>query len=498
MSSHLSSPMPRVRSPVASPASWNPLNDQSTLESRMTHDVSEIVDIIHDSEAKKFRLGVLLILVAVVSWVIGLELVNAVLKDGSYQKPLLFTYISGGCFALNLVPDIIRVFNRTPVPEPVEKDEDDPVPLTRVEFVVLSVQVAVIYFLYNACVLSCLKYTSASNQTVLASTTSIFTLLIGCFLRIDSFSVSKVVCTAVSFLGVLLVNFSESKGEASDGDNKFVPKNPKLGNTLAIAGALMYAFYLIIMKVKVGTGNRCTNERQLFGLVGVATLVLGAPVLYVADIYGYETFEFPPPNAITLLSIFINGVFSYISDFSTILASLLTSPLITSLSLTSCVPVTIFIDYMVLYFTGGSGSTTSTSRQVMYVTGILSILTSVVLINLTTTTENEFIENVIGESLEEGIKNDEILSPMLSPLLTARPHTLSNFSSPLLPMRRETTKKVSHLNLEGEGLINKNHNATLYTVDSRLEDDENERSNIVIYGGNNHIYHIKHVDSGSG
>lgn len=482
----MSSPFqtPLIKSPVLR-------GDDVALDSQLAEDPSDIVDIIHDSEAKKFRLGVLLIIVAIVTWMIGLELVNIVLKDDTYQKPILFAYITGSCFSLNLIPEVVFFFKPRPIYE--SKYDNEPVQLSKREVLVLSFQISVIYLLYNMAALSCLKYTSASNQTVLSSTTSIFTLIIGSYLKIDSFSVRKVICTCVSFIGVLLVNFSQSKSTHTDETNHLVPKNPRLGNFLAICGALMYAFYLIIMKVKCGTGDKTTNERRLFGFVGIFTMIIGIPVLYLADVYGIEEFQFPPPKTSILVLILVNGVFSFISDFVTILALLLTSPLITSLCLTSSVPITIFIDFLVLHLSGGSKSNSPVSTRVMYFTGISSILVSVILINLNSSTENELIEQVIEETLEQSIRNDEVLSPVLSPILSARPHSSSNFGSPLIAFKKDSHKHVTNLSLEGEHLINRNH-SNLYTVDADDHQDLN-RSNLLVYGGNNHVYHVKHISN---
>ncbi|CAH6723129.1 hypothetical protein CLIB1444_13S01002 [[Candida] jaroonii] len=471
-----------MNSPLRSPILRG---DDTHIDSQLVHDASEIIDIIHERETRNFRLGVVLIVVAVLTWIIGLELVNSVLKDDSYQKPMMFALITGSCFSLNLIPDIINFFKPKEI-IPQEKFDNDPLPLNKVEVFWLSFQIAVIYLVYNICALSGLKYTSASNQTVLSSTTSIFTLFIGYFLNTDAFTLKKIICTLVSFSGVLLVNFSETKSFNGDNDNKFIPKNPKLGNMLSVMGALMYAFYLIIMKVKLGNANRTTNETRLFGFMGLITIVLSGPVLFILDYYGIEKFQFPPPNNTVLLVVVANGVLSYVSDFVTILASLLTSPLITSLSLTSSIPITIFIDLIILHITGGKSN--GSKNLLLYISGIVSILVSVVLINLNSTTELELIEQSIDKTLDEAIRNDEMLSPVLSPILSSRPH--SRFSSPLLPTRRDPIHKPSKLNLEGDQLINRNH-SHLYTVPNEEEDDSPQ---MIVYGGNNHVYHVKHID----
>lgn len=448
--------------------------------SKLVNDASEVVEIIQDRETRNFKLGIGLIVIAILSWVIGLELVNGVLKDDIYQKPLMFACISGSFFALNLIPDVVNFRKALTEPESLNDSAlDQTIPLSLREEFILGGQIAIIYLLYNVAALLALQYTSASDETVLTSTTSIFTLIIGSFLKTDTLSVKKIVCVLISFSGVLLVNFSDLKSMNSDDDNKYVPKNPGLGNTLTLLGALMYAFYLTIMKVKVGVTNRRTNERRLFGFVGVFTIIMAPFLLWLAHYLRWEEFVFPPPNNTILYVVLINGLFSYISDFTTILALLLTSPLITSLSLTSSIPITIFIDYAVLYFTETNHQ--NTKNLTFYIIGICSILLSVVLININSTTENELIDEAIENALTDAIKNDEALSPLLSPIIHSRPP--SAYSSPLLLFKRDGLKP-SKFNLEGEALVNRNHRE-LYTV----RDDR-----IMVYGGDNHVYHVKHID----
>lgn len=503
----------------------SPLTRGISIETLLSHNGSEIIDAIQQNEVNNFRLGLFFLFIAITTWIIGLEVVSSVLKGDTYQKPVLCAYLAGSCFTFNLIPEFfqgiktvftvgLRGFNFTPgneenVIDDESDDENDdesqkvdhleaPIPLTTREIIKLSFQISIIYFVYNIFGLSALKYTSVSNLTVLSSTTSIFTLVVGRLLHIDSFSIKKVFCIVSSFTGILLINISDAKiGANEGGDNKYIPKNPLFGNILAICAASMYAFYLIIMKVSCGTGERATDERKLFGYVGLFSLILGIPIIYISNITGFEPFEFPPPNNTILIMVLTNAFFTYISDYFTILALLLTTPLITSLTLTSAVPITIFIDYLILKFSGDSSSGTSTT----YFIGIISILVSVVLININASTENELIESTIDDTLNRAISHDEALSPVLSPMLTSKPY--SRLSSPFLPFssnnKDRVPKNITSFNLEGENLINNNHSSNLYTVSNSNNDDNNENSNhkkptIVVYGGEGHSYRIKHLD----
>lgn len=510
------------------------------IDVQVTENAEDIVQIIQDNETRNFQVGVVLIVVAVASWVIGLELVNGVLKGDEYKKPYMFAWITGSCFMLNFTPDLIiyiksffvgellllLLLSASPVytasetdallgETSVEKLDDSPIELTSYEVQTLAFQIALIYLFYNVFVMIALQFTSAGNATVLGSTTSVFTLVLGSMLNIDRFSVKKVICIFISLSGVFLINWSES-GKASHGGNngKYAPSNPILGNSLAILGAFMYAIYLIVMKIKCGTGNKTTNERVLFAWVGVYTFILGIPLLIFVHIQGIEEFQFPPPSNEILFLVLINGVFSVISDFSTILAMLLTSPLVVSLSLTSAIPITIFVDYIIKVLNGGNGGGDGTNF--IYFLGIASILTSVVLINVNLTTENELINDVIEEALEEAIRVDEVLSPMLSPLLSPKSPfstnpqsasqsalvrgvnflTVLNSFSPKPAASTASTASAAgpipgfelpHSQIGGFDSISA-------TTDLEANSDNGK---FIIFGGENHQYHLKNVSKGN-
>ncbi|CAK7901073.1 hypothetical protein CAAN1_06S02344 [[Candida] anglica] len=522
---------------------------QLHIDAQITDTAEDIVQIINDNETKNFQLGVILIVVAIGSWIIGLELVNSVLKGDDYKKPCLFAWITGSCFMLNLLPDIFEFvkskWSKSEVPLPnspeatpllspgsasgstnnvvpktaLEKslipDAETPVELTRSEVFSLAAEIAVIYLMYNIFVMFALQFTSASNQTVLGSTTSIFTLFIGRFLNIDKITAKKLICIFVSLGGVFFINWSESgKANGPNDGSKYSPKNPLFGNFLAILGALMYALYLIIMKVRCGTGNKTTNERRLFGFVGIFTFFIGIPLLIIADWQGIEKFEFPPPSNDILISILINGVFSVISDYTTILAMLLTSPLVTSLSLTSAIPITILLDFIILHLSGKGGSGGNEgSDQFMYFFGIGCILVSVVLVNVNITSENELIHEFIDDALEEAIRDDEVLSPVLSPLLSPKaPLATSPFISNSEILQRHAPGitlstliqsfspkiAVSSTNENGPsqgGLpsfqLPQNQNPE-FGIDSPTSDGK-----LLVYGGENHHYHVRNVYANS-
>lgn len=497
---------------------------QNKLMTQVTSDPHEIIEIINNKEKENYKLGILLIIVAVGAWIIGLELVNAVLKGDEYRKPFMFSFITGSCFTLNFLPEIVNFFRKklnNPLPANKTEDEDSfefSEQLTRKEVLILAAQISFIYNLYNISVMLSLQYTSASNQTVLGTVSSIFTLFIGIYLRIDifSFSFKKLVCIMVSITGVFLINYSDGKRDKNS-ESRFQPKNPLLGNCLALAGAFLYAAYLLWMKAKCGMGKRSTNERQLFGFVGLFSMMYSIPLLCLVHYLKLETFEFPPPSRDILVAILINGIFSVISDYSAIIAMLLTSPLVTTLSLTSAIPITIFIDYILMAFSEDGKPNTSS----IYYLGIASIITSVILININITSESELIEEVIDSVLEELIRDDELLSPILSPLLVRSPTSIS-FNSPyfqpkkigkqlhnltlspnskLIPKQLPLNESGFNLNQtsqtsEEAPLYNRNHPSELYTLNEPIHQEaDSDNTKLIVFSKAKHQYHITTLDS---
>ncbi|CAK9441295.1 uncharacterized protein LODBEIA_P51640 [Lodderomyces beijingensis] len=524
--------------PVQSPLSYSgspiSIRDTPLLSSVISNDPSAIVDFIQRQERRNYRVGITLLVVSVVTWVTGLELVNGVLKTSDYRKPVLFAIITGSCFLVNFLPDLLlipQLFKRkkqaheTGEIEPLltkreEKEAQNEEEMTGAQVATLAFYIAVIYFTYNLLVMEALQYTSASNQTVIGSTTAVFTLLMGCALNTERFSLKKAICVCFSCLGVFLVNTTARK---SDGEGKFEPKDPKLGNTLALAGAFLYACYLLVMRIKCGgSSGKTTNERRLFGYVGVITILMGIPILIAADFFGVETFELPPPSERSTIftSVFINGVFSVISDFTSILAMLLTSPLVVSLTLTSSIPITIFVDYMILIWTGEPIHSTS----FVYVLGILCILVAVLMVNLNSSATDEMIDDVIEDALGNAITHDQVLSPILSPLLERPSLSMKPFlvKSPLWQQQQQeattttsssSSSKMSVLhsppatrvdipripmfnlneNDESPPTHNRNHHPKLYESPSSYQSNP-QLPSFVVTSGNNHRYRIELKD----
>lgn len=340
--------------------------------------------------SQKWVLGLVNLAAVIVFWVLSSFLVNDLFETDTYRKPFLITWVNTLCFALYLIPylryrnlsvagflDILRqdyqksAYSRLhdPEAEVLEMPEygsstddvamiqdlegpanDQEVPVY--ETVMLSLQFVILWFTANLVTNSSLSYTSVASQTILSSTSSFFTLLVGYLYRIEKINLNKVVGIMLSFTGVLIVTRLDSAGQGN------VPSdsNPLTvlgGNALALVGALVYGVYTILLKHKITVPNSSTartlDTHLFFGFVGLFCLFFLWPVIFVLHYLGAETFELPLSRYVVLL-LAGNAFITFVSDFCWCKAVLLTSPLTVTVGLSLTIPLAMVGDWIIKGF----------------------------------------------------------------------------------------------------------------------------------------------------
>jgi len=122
-----------------------------------------------------------------------------------------------------------------------------------------------------------------------------------------------------SFSGVVLVSLSDSTQTAAHGDAPVVPDtisevrgfvrddkypNPLFGDFLALSGALFFAAYVILFKVRVRQESR-VDMQLFFGFVGLCTMLFLWPIGLILHLTGVETFELPSDRR-TIIGLLVN------------------------------------------------------------------------------------------------------------------------------------------------------------------------------------------------
>lgn len=220
--------------------------------------------------------------------------------------------------------------------------------LTIQETAKLALEFCMLWFLANYFAAACLEYTTVASSTILASTSSIWTLLCGSFLRVERFTLRKFIGVCASLAGVALISTIDVSGETDENRGSFPHKTPRelaIGDVMAFVSAALYGFYTVFMKKRIGDESR-VNMPLFFGLVGLSNVLLLWPGFIILHLTGIETFELPPTGRI-LTIVLVNSASSLVSDFSWAYAMLLTSPLIVTVGLSLTIPLSL-VGQMVL------------------------------------------------------------------------------------------------------------------------------------------------------
>jgi len=337
-------------------------------------------------------LGIFLLLMTVVLWTGSNFLASYIFADDSYSKPYFVTYINTSFFALSLPPIFFRIAHQdgysnikdamleywhngmssyrriTSRSKSQAEDEalypnlssgtrllvdedgpdhqdsvDEPEGvLTVAETAKLSLEFCLLWFIANYFMGACLKYTSVASSTILTSTSSIWTLVFGALVRVERFSLRKLLGVLASLAGIILISSVDLSGDNDENRGDFPHKSQQdiaIGDAMAFFSAIMYGVYTVVMKKRIGNEDR-VNMPLFFGLVGLFNVVFLWPGFFILHFTGVETFEFPPTGKIWAI-VLINSLSSFISDFCWAYAMLLTTPLVVTVGLSLTIPLSL-------------------------------------------------------------------------------------------------------------------------------------------------------------
>ncbi|ORY15321.1 hypothetical protein BCR34DRAFT_444829, partial [Clohesyomyces aquaticus] len=359
----------------------------------------------------RHTVGIGLLLATVFLWTTSNFLASTIFADDSYSKPYLVTYVNTAFFIIPLIPMLLKhawddrsnVAQRQPLLSNLRDllqrrvgrykllrdhessassisskaserergespaaaqlllgDESNAsqdltasmlIPqegLTLAETVKLSLEFCLLWFCANYFAAACLEYTTVASSTILASTSSIWTLLCGSLLRVERFTLRKFLGVMASLAGIALISSIDVSGDTDENRGSFPHKTPRelaIGDAMAFLSAVLYGFYAVFMKKRIGDESK-VNMPLFFGLVGLFNVFLLWPGLVILHLTGIEPFQLPPTSRI-LTIVLVNSASSLVSDFCWAYAMLLTSPLIVTVGLSLTIPLSL-VGQMVL------------------------------------------------------------------------------------------------------------------------------------------------------
>ncbi|KAI1076080.1 hypothetical protein F5B20DRAFT_557445 [Whalleya microplaca] len=371
-------------------------------------------------------LGIGLLLVTVFLWTTSNFLASYIFSDHTYDKPFFLVYVNTSIFAFSMIPISIkyvienggfaRVKNQAwqewrewyhgterMKTQTAEDDEDAqagerllvddtgslealdmPLPSEKLSFMEtarFSLEFCMIWFSGNYFASACLEYTSVASVTILTSTSSVWTLVFCAAMRIEAFSVRKLVGVLASLAGIALISSMDLSASDNDGSRGNFPHKSQrqiaIGDAMAFFSAVIYGLYVVVMKVRIGNEER-VNMPLFFGLVGIFNILLLWPLFFILHFTGIEPFELPPNGKIWSI-IMLNSISSFISDISWAYAMLLTTPLVVTVGLSLTIPLSL-IGEMIQY---------AQYSSFVYWIGALIVLFSFIFINHESHEEDE-------------------------------------------------------------------------------------------------------------
>lgn len=225
-------------------------------------------------------------------------------------------------------------------PKTTDDDDNEEDSLTVRETALLSLQFCILWFIANWFANACLSYTTVASGTILACTSSFFTLVIGSLFGVEKFSQRKLLAIFGSLAGIVLISTQDSASE--DENNSLSTGSIVLGDLMSLSSAAIYGLYTTLLKVRIGDESRI-NMQIFFGFVGAWNTILLWPVLIFLHLSGAERLEMPPSSFVWLI-LLGNSLVTFFSDYLWIVTILLTSPLVVTMGLSGTIPLAVIGD----------------------------------------------------------------------------------------------------------------------------------------------------------
>ncbi|KAI8086772.1 uncharacterized protein BX664DRAFT_299655 [Halteromyces radiatus] len=347
-----------------------------------------------ESDLSKHRYygGIFALLGVVFIWVTSSFAMNSIFGELQYNKPFLVTYLNTATFSFYLIPflfknskkkneETIKILNTTETRLQFSELEsrshlsinNNTTKLSTMETIKLSFAFCILWFFANYTTNASLAYTSVGSSTILASMSGLFTLGIGAMFNVEKITLIKLISVCVSFIGVILVSYSDQKTYPTEQDPTITTNisSALIGDILALLGAVFYGCYTTMLKVRIGDEDRI-DMPLFFGFVGAFNLLLLWPVFPLLDWLGIETFQLPFTSTLWFMVLLNAFIGTFLSDYLWLLAMLMTSPLVVTLGISLTIPLALFGDIVFKGFI----------PQPHYIIGALLVVIGFVTVNI--------------------------------------------------------------------------------------------------------------------
>ena len=335
----------------------------------------------------KYALGVFLIVSVAFIWVAASACIKYILGDLNYNKPYFLTFFNTFGFSfwnlgylfskkwqmkyVTAKQNIQRTFERDETNAgDVEKatrlsvNTDTEVvknPYSMKKLFIATAIFCPLWFIANTLFNFSLSCTSVSTNTILSSSSSVWTLFLSYFVLNQSIRPLHVFAVCLSVGGSVLVCLASRTADST---------STWVGISAAAIAAAFYAAYTVALK-RVLPDDECYSMGMVFGMLGILNSVVFWPGFFILHMTGLEVFEVPPRQ--TLLPLVLNAIIgTNLSEVLWAKGVILTSPLVATLGLSLTTPMAMIFDLFIKHH----------SFSLMYVMGAIIVTAGFTLCNL--------------------------------------------------------------------------------------------------------------------
>eukprot|EP00887_Chlorella_sp_A99_P006449 scaffold3.g6449.t1 len=253
-------------------------------------------------------LGLSFILAVAVIWVLASFIVQDIERTG--VSPAVLTFIANSLFSLYLPIYYLNL---------------------RVQ---RALQVAPLWYLAQLTFNMSLHQTGVTSNTILSSTSALFTFLFSMWLLAEVFTLRKLGCILLLIAGTAMVTLADSEHGSGDGDSV-------QGDLLCLLSAGIYGGYTVALR-RLLREDEETSMTLFFGFMGGLILAAGGPLLGLAAAVG------APLGSLSLRQfgwVVAKGLLdNVLSDYLWARAILLVGPTVATGGLSMQVPLAVAID----------------------------------------------------------------------------------------------------------------------------------------------------------
>lgn len=278
--------------------------------------------------SSQHALGFTLLSVTLLLWITSSVAVQAIFGGSAqFRKPVFVTLFNSAMSAFLLLP---RIAGDTALGS---------LSATITSVGALSATAGLIWlcsqFVFNISLL----HTSVATNTVLSSTSSIFTFVFSLFICHDPFRWRTFCAALLSCLGCAMVAKEAPQNLQAD-----AVTTSSFGDTLALTSAALFALASVLLR---RWAPQEIDMTSYLGVNGLLSIVLAPGVLFVAHVGGLESFK--APTVKTLLALALNAVAGCsFANYLYTRALLLLSPVVANMYMSLSIPCSAVVDELLL------------------------------------------------------------------------------------------------------------------------------------------------------